>query len=370
MNNDQTPIEKAGADLRAAVGRIPPMSPRLPGGWHPAATFVGAALAVFLLIGVPILLTQTRSGDQPPIAAVASTSTTSTPAETTTSVADTTTTATVLPSCGSELPFTTILPEDFQGPFPGPSPDASNPAEAGQTLMHWTGRGGSVELRWPANLEYTEGKQWGAPPNSPDTDLVAFVTIEDLTIDGVEHPNSIVSYGVLPTDVMEGPCDAVQMSVFGPDRDDGRITLVGASFGLEDPERPNTLVLYPELPRPRDLELVVDSLSVDEVPEVLECSGGSEAAGFEVPPIKSETISDPQPFPTPVEALEALLASMEGWPKTGYFELHEPDGSITYGNPLDDMSLDPRPENGLVISISVIESEGTWKVDAWSSSGC
>jgi hypothetical protein len=111
-------------------------------------------------------------------------------------------------------------------------------------------------------------------------------------------------------------------------------------------------------------------MEVEVVPEVVECSGGSEAAGFEVPPNKSETIADPQPFPTPLEALEALLSGQEGWPKTGYFELHEPDGSITFGNPQDDMSADPRPENGIVIAVSVIEMDGGWAVDSWSTSGC
>jgi len=77
-------------------------------------------------------------------------------------------------------------------------------------------------------------------------------------------------------------------------------------------------------------------------------------------------------FSTPVGALEGLLggAAAETWPKTGYFELHEPDGSITYGNPIDDMSADPRPENGLVVSVSVVQQEDGWAVDSWSTSGC
>jgi hypothetical protein len=57
-------------------------------------------------------------------------------------------------------------------------------------------------------------------------------------------------------------------------------------------------------------------------------------------------------------------------PKTGYFELRGPDGSITYANPLDDMLPDPRPDGGLVISISVVQVEGGWAVESWSTRGC
>jgi hypothetical protein len=340
------------------------MSPRGLRGRHPVFAFAAAAVAVILIVGLPVVLLQGMSGDQPPATdAVVAPSTTADVEPTTTVISPTTTIP--VPVCGTQLPFSTVLPEDFDGPNPGPSPQAVDALEPGQTIVHWTGRGGSVELRWPANAEYIESAVWGADPIIEGGGS-SFVLVQDLTIDGVEYQDVPQGYDRLPTDGMTGPCDAVQLTVFRPN---GTAT-VGSGFGPEDTHSPNTLVVHPDIPRPRDLQLVVGTMEVEVVPEVVECSGGSEAAGFEVPPNKSETIADPQPFPTPLEALEALLSGQEGWPKTGYFELHEPDGSITFGNPQDDMSADPRPENGIVIAVSVIEMDGGWAVDSWSTSGC
>ena len=372
MSGEHTPIEKAGADLRAAITRMPELTLRVAGRWSPALSFMGAALAVILVIGVPVLFSQIGSdGEGPLVGGTTSTTTATTVFErsTTTESPHKVTTIPTASACGSELPFATVLPADFTGPTAGPSPDSPHPAEEGQGLWHWTGRGGSVEMRWPANIEYTESVEWGVNSMGSDTDEVMFVALEGSELDGVPQ---LEANATLPTDLMDGPCDAVQLSVFASGEDGSGAELLGASFGITGPEDVKSLILYPNLPRPRDLNLIVDSLSVETVPDVLECSGGPEAAGFEVPPIETETITDRVVFSTPVGALEGLLggAAAETWPKTGYFELHEPDGSITYGNPIDDMSADPRPENGLVVSVSVVQQEDGWAVDSWSTSGC
>lgn len=367
--DEKTPIERAAAELRDAVGQMAEMTHRPAAGWRPALAFVGAAVVVVLVIGLPAILSQNEDEPEPSETPPA---TVPLPDTTTTHAMLTTTIVTPVGVCGSELPFTTVLPDDFDGPFPGPSSDSPDPAEEGQSIVHWVGRGGSVELRWPANSEYTESAHWGVPERVEDPDPTAFVTVQHVTIDGVDHPETPQAYEVLPSEAMSGPCDAVQLRVLTPGDGGTEPSLLGATFGIEDPDRPNTLVVYPELPRARELQLIVDSLSVDTVPEVLECGGGPDEAGLEVPPIKTESISDLVTYETPLEALEALLTSPEAefWPKTGYFELHEPDSSVTYGNPLDDMTPDPRPESGLVISISVIQVEGGWAVESWSTSGC
>jgi hypothetical protein len=334
---------------------------------RPAIAFVGAAIVVVLVIGLPAIFSQTGvepEGAETPSATMPAPSTT-----TASTMQPSTTTVAPVAACGTELPFATVLPDDFDGPFPGASTDSPDPAEEGQFILHWIGRGGSVELRLPANAEYTESAQWGALPTQEDPDPTVFVIVQDVTIDGIEYPDAPQGYGVLPTEAMSGPCDAVQLRILGP-ADGAEPSLLDATFGMEDPDRPNTLVIYPELPRAWDLHLIVDSLAVDSVPAVLECGGSPGVT--DVPPIKIESITDPVVYEEPVEALEAVLAGPDAvsWPKTGYFELHEPDGSITYGNPLDDMSPDPRPDGGLVISISVVQVEGGWAVDSWSTSGC
>lgn len=172
---------------------------------------------------------------------------------------------------------------------------------------------------------------------------------------------------------MSGPCDATQLTVYGPVANgQGPARRLSATFGETGTGEEPTLAIYPDLPRDRELHLILESIPVETVPDVLECSGGSEAAGFEVPPIQTSTITDGDILETPAAALEALLATpdAERWPKTGYFELLEPDGAITYGNPIDDYSSDPRPENGLVIAVSVIPVDGGWTVDGWATSGC
>jgi len=370
MNDDMTPIERAAAELRYAVGQMAEMTRRPGAGWRPALAFVGAAVVVVLVIGLPAIFSQNGvepEGAEAPSATMPAPSTT-----TTSTTRPTTTTVASVGVCGSDIPFTTVLPDDFDGPFPGPSGDTPDPAEEGQFILHWVGRGGSVELRWPPSSEYTESAQWGALPTVEDPDPTVFVIVQDVTIDGIDYPDAPQTYGVLPTEAMSGPCDAVQLRILGPSNDSTKRSLLDAAYGIEDPDRPNTLVLYPELPRARDLNLIVESMSVETVPAVVECGGGLGVTGPDVPPIEFESIGDLVAYETPVEALEALLAGPDAayWPKTGYFELREPDGSITYGSPLDDMSSDPRPENGLVISISVIQVDGGWAVESWSTSGC
>lgn len=368
MKDENTPIERAAAELRGAVGEMAEMTLRPAINLSPALAFVGAAILVVLVIGLPAIFSQKTGFD--PSGVETPSATTLAPSTAVPTTPATTTTVPSVPVCGTELPFTTALPDDFDGPFLGASADSPDPAEEGQLILHWNGRGGSVELRRPADSEYTESAQWGAPPTVEDPDPTVFVIVQDVSIGGIEYPNAPQAYGVLPTEGMSGPCDAVQVRILGPAGEGNEPSLLDASFGSEDADRPNTLMIYPELPRARDLNLIVDSLAVDTVPAVVGCGGGPGVT--EVPPIKTESITDPVVYEEPVEALEALLAGPDAssWPKTGYFELREPDGSITYGNPLDDLSPDPRPDGGLVISISVVQVEEGWAVDSWSTSGC
>jgi hypothetical protein len=357
-------LERAGADLRAASASMPFPQMRVHKSIRQGLIAFAAGLTVVLIVGVPLLLTRATPPDGVPVGAPGDT-TTDSPDTTTTSVPSTSTTESAPPACGTKLPYQVSLPSDFTGPIDGPSPHAPNPAESGQLVVHWLGRDGSVEIRWPSNREYLDDAVWGEPaydrsryPSSP-----IFIGPPVPDIDGVERP---FVTDVLPTEAMSGPCDGAQLAIYSPAEDGGDVEQVGAGFGAGGQEG---LVLYPDLPRPRDKVLIVETIETNTIPEVLACDGGP---GVDFVPRKSDTTPNGPVFGTPEEALQHLLNTevAETWPNVGYFELVSLDGTVTYGNPLDDNSPDPRPDNGLVISVTVIEVESGWTVTKWETSGC
>lgn len=364
MSGEQN-LERAGADLRAASASMPfPEMRRKP--IKQGFIAFAAGLALVLIVGIPFYLARTSPPSGVPVAAPGDTTTTSSPGTTITSVPPTTTTTeAAAPVCGTELPYQVTLPDDFTGPIDGPSQHAPNTAEDGQHIVHWLGRDGSVEIRWPANQEFLEDAVWGerANPGSQNPDSPMFIGPPSPDVDGVERP---FVADVLPTEAMSGPCDGAQLAIYSPAEDAGDVELLGAVFGAGGQEG---LVIYPDLARPRDKVLIVETIETDMIPLVVACDG---APGVDFVPRKAGTPSNSPVFGTPAEALQDLLGTdVAGtWPKVGYFELVSSDGTVTYGNPYDDYSPDPRPENGLVISVTVIEVEGGWTVTEWETSGC
>lgn len=365
-------LERAGADLRAATSSMPFPRLRTRHGLSGGVMALAAGLAVALIIGIPAYIAQAPlPGDGTSAGAPDTTSTTQTPEVTTTSASDitsTTTTTGIKPSfaCGAELPWDLELPEDFTGPYKGLSPHSSRSADDGQLIVHWLGRDGSIEIRWPANREYLEGVEWGTTSDWTGRDFDEFA----LFLFSDPDPGTFQTVGateVLPTDIMEGPCDAAQLNVYASNIDSGFSSANSATFGQSEGA---DVIIYPNLPRPRDKVLVVETLEASEIPDVVGCSAGRDP-GVEVPPNKTGTPNGAS-FDTPVEALEDLLATdvAETWPKTGYFELVTPEGNVIYGNPYDDMSPDPRPENGLVISVTIVEADSGWTITEWETSGC
>ncbi len=356
-------LERAGAALRAAVETMPFPQLRRPTPYHRALMAFSAGLVVAILaIGIPLLLARSPGPAESPLAPANAPSTTATPDTTTSSSASATAAAAY--TCGPELPYTVALPEDFAGPASGASPHSPDPVESGQLVLHWTGRDGSVEIRWPTNAEFTDGAEWGANPvwSGPDSEFALFITPAP---SNEGRSEKMMMFELLPTDLMSGLCDASQLVVYGPAQLDGARPRRGAGTGTNDDA---DLIIYPNLPRPRDTQLIMDTVEIDQAPPVVLCTGG-EGAG---PPNKKMNTPNGPIYDTPAEALEALLAAdaAEFWPKTGFFELVASDGSIIYGNPLDDNSLNPRPKNGLVVAVSVIQVDSGWTVDGWETSGC
>ena len=358
-------LERAGADLRAASASMPFPRMRVRKPLQQGFIAFAAGLAVALVIGVPYVLSRTSPPDGVAVSAPADTTTTEIPGTTTTSVPPTTTTTgSATPACGTELPYQVTLPEDFTGPIDGPSPHAPDPAEDGQLVLHWLGRDGSVEIRWPVNEEYLEDAVWGESDQngSRNPESPMFIGPSSPDVDGVERP---FVADVLPIDAMAGPCDGAQLAVYQA-TEDKVSDLAIATLGAGGPEE---LLIYPGLDRPRDKVLIVETIETDTIPEVLACDGGP---GADFVPRKAGTNPNGPVFGTPEEALLGLLGTEVAatWPKVGYFELVSSDGIITYGNPYDDYSPDPRPDDGVVISVTVIEVEGGWTVTEWETSGC
>lgn len=357
-------LERAGADLRGAVAAM--SAPTFRARAHRSnavLAFSAGIAAVVALIAIPLYLTRAPGPLDSPVGAAASSTTTSSTKQTMADSSTTTIHESIAPLvCGDELPYTVALPEDFDGPIDGPSPESGEPAEDGQLVVHWLGRDGSVEIRWPANQEYLEGAEWGSDPawGGPDTDFALFFAVAPVEDD---RRAEIMGSELVPTDLMTGPCDAIQMVAYGPGHDG-----VLGRRGVADFEATGgkMLTIYPDLLRPRDTQLILDTVQTDEVPEVVACTAGDGSLG---PENMTGTAPDKSVYQSTVEALEAVLNTdvAERWPKTGFFELAHTDGTITYVNPVDDQSLDPQPQDGAVVSITVEQSGAGWTVTRWES---
>lgn len=362
MSSLEDRLDAAGRETRAFFDRTAPPRVDAPSPWTRTLAFVGGAAVVALLIAVPAVLwggepVPFGSPGDPEAPVVGGTS------EPSTSIGDTSPT-TIAPApvhvCNGELPVVIELPDDFVGPVSGPSPQASDPLEYGQLAVHWTGRDGSVEIRWPTDLEYRgeNVEPTGTPEN---VSFIAFLTGGPEVFGDNPHGFPDPEPGSLDSDWVANDCHVAQLTVFGPaDSTSASVEIVSGPNS-----DPSVLGLAPTLSRPGEDQLVIETRTVEIVPEVVACQGPSEEATI------SDSIADPVVYPTPTEAVAAYVETVDRWPDVGYVEFLEPDGTITYGRAfeLDPMSA-PTPDDGLVIAVSVVPLADGWAVDSWESSGC
>lgn len=362
MSSLEDRLHSAGRETRSVFDRMPLPVGDAPSPWTRTLAFAGGAAVVALLIAVPAVLwggepVPFGSPGDPGAPVVGATS------EPTTSLGDTAAT-TIAPApvyiCNGELPVPVELPEDFDGPMSGASPQASEPLEDGQLALHWTGRDGSVEIRWPTDLTYRDAdvEPTGTPAN---VSFIVFGTGGPEVFGDNPHgfPDSeLVSS---ESDWIANDCHVAQLTVFGP----AGSTAASVEIVSGPESESSVLRLAPTLARPGENQLVIGTQTVEVLPEVVACQGSSDETTL------SDTISDPVAYPTPTEALEAYVETVDRWPNGGYFEFLEPDGTITYGMPFEaDPMVAPTPDDGLVIAVSVVPVGDGWAVDAWESSGC
>ncbi len=122
---------------------------------------------------------------------------------------------------------------------------------------------------------------------------------------------------------------------------------------------------WSEIVPSQDQSLVIDSIELTAAPPIFECR---DTDGVLLSPNRAGEIEQ-GPYASPVEALEGFIASSAAElriARTGYVELTQPDGSITYGKPLIDSDLDP----GFVTLIYVSRVGDVWGVNSWEASGC
>ncbi|MEX1005449.1 MAG: hypothetical protein WD156_08775 [Acidimicrobiia bacterium] len=363
MSSLEDRLHSAGRETRSVFDRMPLQAADTPSPRTRALAFAGGVVVVALLIAVPAVLSggepvpfgSPGSPENPPIGA-----TTSEPA---TSVDDTSAT-TIAPApvfiCGGDLPVSVELPDDFDGPTTGASPQAAEPLEDGQLGVHWTGRDGSVEIRWPTDLGY-RGADVGPMGTPGNVSFVLFGTDGPGVFADNPHGFPDSEQDSLESDWVANDCHVAQLTVYGPaGSTDASVDTV---FGPAS--EPSVLRLAPTLPRLGENQLVIETRTVEVPPEVVVCQAPSEE------PTISETIADPVVHPTPTEALQAYVETVDRWPNLGYFEFVEPDGTITYGKAFEpDPMTVPTPDDGLVIAVSVVPMGDGWAVDGWESSGC
>jgi hypothetical protein len=113
-------------------------------------------------------------------------------------------------------------------------------------------------------------------------------------------------------------------------------------------------------------QLIVDSITADSLPEVVNCQGGP---GVGSPPAnRGGEITDGEVLPSPETALEALLARDLGdswYPQGGYIEMALPDGTTAYAVPFNGDLND-----GAVMLIEVEQTASGWTATSWEGSGC
>ncbi len=158
-------------------------------------------------------------------------------------------------------------------------------------------------------------------------------TVQDLVIDrGVGSTTTVSPTTTTPV---------------GSSQEQSTTTIVTPS-GLDDPAS----VVDPSL-------LIAGIIEVDQIPDIVSCQ---DSDGVVLSPDRGATVADGAAYANPAEALDAFLQDQELFlAMSGYVELVEPDGTITYGRDFG---------SGYVTLISVIEADGQWTVNAWEASGC
>ncbi|HEX9968555.1 MAG TPA: hypothetical protein VGB03_00325, partial [Acidimicrobiales bacterium] len=258
-------------------------------------------------------------------------------------------------TCGTDLPLEIEVRGSTSALLPGPAPGRP-PAEDGQLVRHWLRPDGSVEFRWPATPAPLYGD--GAP--SAPTAVVGGVAFPGRSEIDVRRPGSAVptSPDAFEPDVViarsargipvAAPCDVLELAVATAEGE-WRSGLRPNPAGISSPYE--TVDLHPR---------ILERRTVDAAPTTAVRCQGSDRSG--TPPNRSGGPDRAMRGPEPADVLLRFVAAMPGTIPSGYVELAEPDGSITYA--VDASGI------GWTTILSVVRDADGWYLEGWTSSGC
>ncbi|WP_088316115.1 hypothetical protein [Kineosporia sp. R_H_3] len=336
-------LRAAAAEVRQATAALAP-SPRGVAGRGPSAARPGrprpllAAVAVAAAVMAVVLglSTYLGGGTRPSPVGPAGSPTPAPSVSPSASAQDVTPVVTssdpvVAPLCGPRLPVPVYPPKGWTGPQPGPADDSTGSVLPGQLVVHWSGPGGAVELRWPADPADT----------SPYDPMESMSTSTD---DG----RTQLSY---PVPGAEPPCAHLRVEWLGS---------VPEGFGasVDGFTTPEDKAVVAVVTPPEDLRLVSRTRQVATLPRhAIGCSGG------DVPNRKSS--KDGAPQPSAEQALTAFLdaAGDNGMNRNGWTRLDGPGSEVVFGVPFDGGA-------GWVQLVFVTEGPNGWVVTGWETSGC
>ncbi|HEX7165757.1 MAG TPA: hypothetical protein VF230_02135 [Acidimicrobiales bacterium] len=257
--------------------------------------------------------------------------------------------------CGTALPIALRVPSATRGPIDGPAPGAP-PASEGQLVTHWLRADGPVELRWPASPPLPFG------PKTSSASVVDAMTAsspDHMEIDVMRTPapgematwtGADVVVDRVPAPVATPPlqCDVMQLTIVTTDGQ----WLAGLRVTPPEQGMPvETVDLQPT---------VVERRAVDTAPDVaVRCEGDGRSAR---PPNRSRGPEPSVRGDEPVDVLTQYIARTPGTARSGYIEMTEPDGSITYAS-----------DSGRGWSVLVFvgrDAAGGWSLQGSNTSGC
>lgn len=257
--------------------------------------------------------------------------------------------------CDAEPALRFTVPRATGGPTDGQAP-RTPPLANGQRAIHWSTADGGVEVRWPGRTQ---------PTYNDGTAVVSTLTAGESVSPGraeidVAPPNvSDPAVRFEPDVIVESPdaeaappspCDLLELTVVTKDgRWHSGLRAIASTGEFGQPAERVDL-------QPR----IIERRPVDVAPHAAIRCQGSDQNG--TPPNRTGGADRSISGPHPADVLLGYLAATPGAPPSGYIEMAEPDGSITYG-------VDPSGI-GWTTLVFIGRDGDSWYLEGWTSSGC
>jgi hypothetical protein len=231
------------------------------------------------------------------------------------------------------------------------------PLGGGQRAIHWTTPEGTVELRWPGRAQpiYADGSAIISTLSAGESLSAGRAEIDvapapDATDPATGFDADVVVESREPAPAPTAPCDLLELTVVTKDGRWHSGLRARASNG-ESGQPAERVDLQPR---------IIERRSVDDAPRAaIRCQGSDQ---YGTPPNRTggtdRSISGPQP----ADVLLGYLAAHPGAPTSGYIEMAEPDGSITYG--VDASRI------GWTTLVFLARDGDNWYLEGWTASGC